>query len=68
VLRTDRFNLDGGTVGAGVNVSSVVKAGKDDSVRLEVSYGRGIENYMNDAPVDIGYREQSDQSGPANTR
>jgi hypothetical protein len=53
VLRTDRFNLDGGTVGAGVNVSSVVKAGKDDSVRLEVSYGRGIENYMNDAPVDI---------------
>lgn len=48
------FNLDGGTVGAGVNVSSVVKAGKKDSGRLEVSYGRGVENYMNDASVDIG--------------
>ena len=53
ILPNDQFNLDGGTVGWGVNVSSNIKIHKD-TVRFSVVYGRGIENYMNDAPVDIG--------------
>ena len=27
-------------------------------LRLQVVYGEGVENYMNDAPVDIGIQEQ----------
>jgi hypothetical protein len=37
----------------GVNVSTNVKFGKD-TLRASVLYGEGIENYMNDAPVDVG--------------
>jgi hypothetical protein len=48
------INLGGSTVGWGVNVSSNLKASKNNLAKLEVTYGHGIENYMNDAPVDIG--------------
>ena len=51
----DRFDLDGGDEGWGVNVSSNVKLGKHVA-RLQVVYGEGVENYFNDAPVDIGIR------------
>jgi hypothetical protein len=55
VLTTDQFNLDGSAVGWGVNVSSNVHIVKDkDILRLQTVYGEGIENYMNDAPVDVG--------------
>ena len=47
------FNLSGSAVGWGVNVSTNVKFGKD-TLRASVLYGEGIENYMNDAPVDVG--------------
>ena len=40
--------------GWGFNVSSNIKLGEDTCPRLQVVYGEGIENYMNDAPVDIG--------------
>ena len=53
VLPNDRFNLDGGTIGWGVNLTSNIKIHKD-VIRLSAVYGRGVENYMNDAPVDIG--------------
>jgi hypothetical protein len=53
LLPSDRFNLDGGAVGWGVNLSANVNIAKD-VIRLQVVYGKGIENYMNDAPVDIG--------------
>jgi hypothetical protein len=46
-------NLGGHTWGWGVNVSSNVPVGKKDTIKLSVTYGHGIENYMNDAPVDI---------------
>src|SRR5262249_15179798 len=42
--------------GWGVNVSSNLKLPRlhaNDVARLQVVYGEGIENYMNDAPVDI---------------
>jgi hypothetical protein len=51
----DRFNLTGGDEGWGVNVSSNVKLGKHVA-KLQVVYGEGVENYFNDAPVDVGIR------------
>ena len=53
ILATDRFDLDGGVVGWGVNLSGNLKIAKD-VIRLQAVYGKGIENYMNDAPQDVG--------------
>lgn len=39
-------------IGWGVNVSSNIQLRKD-VLRLQYVYGQGIENYMNDAPVDV---------------
>jgi hypothetical protein len=49
----DQFDLSGSAHGAGINVSSNLKIQKD-TVHLAVVYGHGIENYMNDAPIDVG--------------
>ena len=49
-------NLSGSAIGWGVNVTSNVNITKKDIGRFEVVYGKGIENYMNDAPVDIGVK------------
>src|ERR1700759_5602374 len=46
-------NLSGSAVGAGVNVSSNLNFTESNVGRLSVVYGHGIENYMNDAPVDV---------------
>jgi hypothetical protein len=54
-LLDDQFDLEDGTVGWGVNVSSNVKLGRHVA-RLQAAYGEGIQNYFNDAPVDIGIR------------
>jgi len=48
------YNFSGTAYGWGVNVTSNVKLSTRDIARLAVVYGEGIENYMNDAPVDIG--------------
>jgi hypothetical protein len=45
--------LDGDAVGWGVNLSSNLKLGPA-VLRLSALYGEAIENYMNDAPADIG--------------
>ncbi len=50
----DTFDLSGGTTGAGGTISAVLKAGKNDVFRLQYVGGRGIQNYFNDAPIDIG--------------
>ncbi len=52
-LNGDQYDLSGHAVGWGLNVSSNIKIGKD-VVRLLVNYGAGVENYFNDAPVDVG--------------
>ena len=54
-LGTDPINLSGDDLGWGVNVSSNVKLG-NNVLRLQVVYGEGIQNYMNDAPADVGVR------------
>ena len=50
----DQFDLSGHATGWGLNLSGVLKVGKTGNIRASVVYGEGVENYMNDAPVDIG--------------
>ena len=50
----DAFDLGGSAVGAGLNLTSNLKFTKNDTGRLAFVYGQGIQNYMNDAPVDVG--------------
>jgi hypothetical protein len=57
----DQFDLSGHAIGWGVNGSAVLKITKRGTLRLEATYGHGIENYMNDAPVDVAA-----QSNPGN--
>ncbi|HSF14768.1 MAG TPA: DcaP family trimeric outer membrane transporter [Vicinamibacteria bacterium] len=52
-LNDDRFDLTGSANGWGINVSTNLKR-KKDTVRASLVYGEGIQNYMNDAPVDVG--------------
>jgi hypothetical protein len=54
ILPVDTFNLAGGTTAAGGTISAVLKPWKDNVFRLQYVGGRGIQNYFNDAPIDIG--------------
>jgi hypothetical protein len=51
----DPIDLSGHDTGWGVNLSSNLKLGKT-VLKLQALYGEGIENYMNDAPADVGVR------------
>jgi hypothetical protein len=51
------FKLSGDGLGWGINTSSNIKFHKQqDTLRLQVVYGAGIQNYMNDAPIDVGIK------------
>jgi len=50
----DQYDLSGDATGWGVNLSSNLKAGPRSTIRLQLMFGEGVENYMNDSPVDIG--------------
>jgi len=47
-------DISGDVWGWGVNVSANLKTHKDGTIRTQVVYGRGVQNYMNDAPADVG--------------
>ena len=49
----DAFDLSGDTTGWGWNVSSNFKTGAS-VLRLQFTVGEGVQNEMNDSPVDIG--------------
>ncbi|HTF66911.1 MAG TPA: DcaP family trimeric outer membrane transporter [Edaphobacter sp.] len=51
---TPQLNLGGSAFGWGINASSNIKFGEKTTGKLQLVYGHGIQNYMNDAPVDIG--------------
>ena len=53
-LNNDQFDLSGSATGWGFNLSSNIKIAKKHVARLQVAYGDGVQNYWNDAPVDIG--------------
>jgi hypothetical protein len=52
-------NLGGDAFSWGLNLTSNLKFSKKDTGRFEVVYGDGIENYMNDAPVDVSVKNNS---------
>jgi hypothetical protein len=55
----DQYNLSGSANGWGVNISSNVNAGKKDVLRMSLVVGHGIENAMNDSPIDIGIQNNA---------
>jgi hypothetical protein len=52
--RTPERDLSDTVWGWGINLSSNVKLGKNNTGRFQVVGGEGIQNYMNDAPTDVG--------------
>lgn len=51
----DQYDLSDKVLGWGLNFSTNLKFnGGNDVFRGQVVYGKGIQNYMNDAPVDVG--------------
>jgi DcaP outer membrane protein len=50
----DDFDLSGDATGWGINLSSNLKPSKGDTIRLQFVFGEGVQNYMNDSPVDVG--------------
>jgi hypothetical protein len=49
-------SFSGAVTGWGVNTSAVLNFTKNDTGRFSVVYGSAIENYMNDAPFDVGVK------------
>jgi hypothetical protein len=49
----DNEGYSGNVVGWGLNLSTNVKFLNSNIFRGQLVYGEGIENYMNDAPVDV---------------
>ncbi len=56
----DNDDLSDNVMGWGLNLSSNLNVGKNVVLRLQGVYGEGIQNYMNDAPVDIGTEQTND--------
>ena len=50
----DQFDLGGSEIGAGLNLTSNLKFTPNNTGRFAFVFGQGIQNYMNDAPVDVG--------------
>ena len=53
---SDNVDLSGHAIRAGGSVSSAINFGKNDVGRFQLTYGTGIQNYFNDAPVDVGIK------------
>jgi len=61
----DTYELGDEVIGWGLNLSSNLNFTKSTVGRFQVVYGEGIQNYMNDAPADIGIQENfSDPDQP----
>ena len=67
-LPNDPFDLNGDVTGWGISLSSNVKATDNDILRLQFVYGHGIENYFNDAPVDVGVKSNPGNADDADRR
>lgn len=60
---TGVYDISGNALGWGLNLTTVLNLGPMDVFRGGVIYGAGVENYMNDAPVDVGVVDNT--SNPA---
>ena len=58
----DDFDLSGEETGWGLNLSSNFNIW-NNVVRLQYVFGEGIQNYMNDAPVDVGLQSNVGDPG-----
>ena len=63
----DFFDFSDHARGWGINLSSNVKPSAKDVVRFQFVFGEGIQNYMNDSPVDIGVQSRPVVSPPVPT-
>ena len=61
-VQVDAFDLSGSATGWGLNLSSNLNAGSKDVIRAAFVFGEGIQNAMNDSPVDVGV-----QNNPGNS-
>ena len=59
-----QYDLSGDALGWGLNLSTNVKLGKKSVFRGAFLYGEGIENYMNDATIDVGIERNGDPNKP----
>jgi hypothetical protein len=55
LARIDSVNVGGHLTAWGLSASSNVKTTKTDVIKMEITYGSGIQDYM-DAPFDVGVR------------
>ena len=60
----DEFDLSGDATGWGWNVSSNFKFGESDVLRMIFTVGEGVQNEMNDSPIDIGIASNADPLRP----
>jgi hypothetical protein len=58
------FDVSGEDLGWGVHGSSNIKLWGKSVLKLSIVYGEGIENYMNDAPADVGVVTTEDPADP----
>jgi len=63
LIRDDKFDLSGHVWGWGVSGSGALKWGMSDVLHLQLVYGEGIQNYFNDAPVDVGAEANPGNAG-----
>jgi len=61
---TPTQDVNGSVTGWGGTVSGNFNRGKTDVLRAQFTYGEGIENYFNDAPVDVATKPHP--ADPAN--
>ena len=54
LITDDEFDLEGDDLGWGLSLSSNYKPVDKATLRLQFVVGEGVQNYMNDAPVDVG--------------
>jgi hypothetical protein len=60
----DNVDLSGSATGAGIGITSVLKFGENNTGKFSFVYGNGIQNYMNDAPVDVGVERTQPGANP----
>ena len=57
---TDAFDFSGSDLRAGLSLTTVLNFNKDNIGRFQATYGQGTQNYMNDAPLDVGAKFNDD--------
>lgn len=62
---TDPVDYSGDALGWGLNLSTNLKLGQKTVFRGAAVYGQGIQNYMNDAPVDVALKNFPGTTKPA---